>query len=61
MLPPAEIAHGLLQFLDLGLPGRAVHEQEVAGLLLVLAASPALVGRQLMDFIAQVVASRCAP
>ena len=61
VLPPAEIAHVLPQFLDLGLPGRAVHEQVVAGLPLVLAASPALVGRQLVDFVAQVVSSRCVP
>ena len=61
VLPPTEIAHVFPQFLDLALPGRAVHEQVVTGLPLILAAPPAFVGRQLVDFIAQVVASPCAP
>ena len=33
----------------------------VTGLLLVLAAPPAPVGRQLVDFIAQLIANHCIP
>ena len=58
MLSSAEVTHVLPRFLDLGLP---VHEQAVTRLSHVLTAPPALVGRQLVDFIEQVVASRCMP
>ena len=61
MLPSAEVTHVLPQFLDLGLPGRTVHEQVVTSLSHVLTAPTALVGRQLVGFIAQVIASRCMP
>ena len=61
MLPLAEVTHVLPHSLDLGLPGRAVHEQVVTSLPHVLTAPPALIGRQLVDFIAQVIASRCMP
>ena len=61
MLPPTVIARVFPQFLGLELPGYVVHEQVVTGPPLVLAAPPALVGRQLVGYVAQVVASRCVP
>ena len=61
MFPSAEVTHVLPQFLDLAPPGRAVHEQVVAGLPHVLTAPPAVVGRQLVDFIAQVDVATVRP
>ena len=47
--------------LDPGHPGLTVHEKALTGLPPSPTASPAPVRRQLVDFIAQVIANRCMP
>ena len=56
MLPSAKIAHALSQFLDLGLPGRAVH-----GSASHPRRTTSTCQMTACEFIAKVVASRCVP
>ena len=61
VFPPATFAHVFPQLLDLRLPGLEIHKEVVTGLLLVLAAAPAPVRRQLVHTAAQVAACRRTP
>ena len=61
VFPPAALAHGLPELSDLMPAGPAIHKVMVAGLPLVLAASPAPIGRQLVNLVTQVVTHRCVP
>ena len=61
VFPPAALAHVLPELSDLMPAGPAIHKVMVAGLPLVLAASPAPIGRQLVNLVTQVVTHRCVP